>query len=197
MSPLAPSDPLAAIERGAAWRWADVPVAFAGVAGEPWLLALVALALYAWLEREVRDVLGAFFPLLVAVAASAALAVAVRSLGVEAESAGRAGRAAAPLLWALAGGQAAGVSVLAVYSVLAYGGRARAALLFALAFAVGRALSGPGWPLELGAGALFGGAVAVAVYGAAVKLFPAGRLSRARRARRSDLSGARAERRPA
>jgi hypothetical protein len=195
MPPLTPHDPLAAVVREAAWRWVDLPVAFAGVAGEPWVLALVALALYAWLEREVRDVLAAFFPLLVAVAASAALALAARQLGGGGPGpSGGVGPAAAPLLWALASGQAAGVSVLAVHSVLAYGRRARIALLFALAFAVARALSGPGWLLELGAGALAGAAVAAAVYGATVKLFPAGRLARERRARRSARSGALADR---
>jgi hypothetical protein len=45
-----------------------------------------------------------------------------------------------------------------------------------------------------GAGALAGAAVAAAVYGATVKLFPAGRLARERRARRSARSGALADR---
>lgn len=185
MPPLYPQDPLSAVQRGGAWRWLDVPVALADVASEVWVLALVALALYAWLEREVRDVVEVFLPLAVALAAAAGIAVLARLLGavprpVAADEAG----AAAGFLRAVGTGQAAGVAAFAVYSLLAYGRRARPALVFALVFAGARAVAGPHWVPDLAAGAVLGAALAGGVFMGALALSPRGRLARLRGERR-------------
>jgi hypothetical protein len=80
-------------------RWLDVLMTGLSVAFEPWILALIALALFSWLERDVPSVLRSFLPLL------AALAVAVAG-GVIA--------GAGPF-----GGQALATSVFASYGVAA------------------------------------------------------------------------------
>src|SRR5512144_940082 len=74
MPPLSAQDALSAVQRGAGWRWLDLPVALADVASEPWVVALLALALFAWLEYEVKDVVKAFLPLGAALLAAAAVA---------------------------------------------------------------------------------------------------------------------------
>jgi hypothetical protein len=185
MPPLHPQDPLSALQGGDAWRWVDVPIALADVAGQGWLLALVALALYAWLEREVSDVVEVFLPLAVGLATAAGVALAARTLGAVPRpvDAGEA-RAGAALLRTLASGQAASVAVFAAYSLLAYGRKARPALLFALLFAVARAVAGPHWAAELAAGAALGAALAGAAFLGGILLFPRGRLARLRAERR-------------
>lgn len=185
MPPLYPQDPLSAVQHGGAWRWLDVPIALADVASEVWVLALVALALYAWLEREVRDVVEVFVPLAAALAAAAGLALLARALGaVPRPVAGDEPRAAGLLLRAVASGQVAGVAVFAGYSLLAYGRRARPALLFALVFAAARAVAGPHWAPNLAAGGALGAALAGAAWVGGTLLFPRGRLARLRAARR-------------
>lgn len=185
MPPLYPQDPLSAVQRGDTWRWVEVPIALADVASEVWVLALVALALYAWLEREVRDVVEVFVPLAAALAAAAGIAVLARVIGavprlVAADEAG----AAAGLLRVLGGGQAAGVAVFAAYSLLAYGRRARPALIFALVFAAARAVAGPHWALDLVAGTALGAVLAGAAFAGGLALSPRGRLARLRGQRR-------------
>jgi hypothetical protein len=191
MPPLYAQDPLSAVQRGGAWRWIDVPIALADVASEVWVLALVALALYAWLEREVRDVVEVFLPLAAALAAAAGLALLARAFGaVPRPVAGEEARAAGRLMRAVASGQAAGVAVFAAYSLLAYGRRARAALLFALVFVVGRAVAGPHGGFDLAAGAVLGAVLAGAACAGGTLLFPRGRLARLRAARRPQPSEA-------
>jgi hypothetical protein len=191
MPPLYAQDPLSVVERGGAWRWIDVPVALADVASEVWVLALVALALYAWLEREVRDVVEVFLPLAAALAAAAGLALLAGVLGaVPRPVAEDEARAAGPLLRAIASGQAAGVAAFAAYSILAYGRRARSALLFGLAFAAARAVAGPHWAADLAAGGVLGAALAGAAFAGGTALFPRGRLARLRATRRPRRAGA-------
>ncbi|MFL5373855.1 MAG: hypothetical protein ACJ78T_07690, partial [Myxococcales bacterium] len=139
MPPVYSHDPLSAVERGLAWRWIDLPVALADAASEAWVVALIALALFAWLEHEVRDVLKAFLPLGAALLTAGAIAVAARSLGAVPRPVGGAGHAVAPLLSrAFPTGQVGAVAAFATYALLAYGRRARAALLLALAVATAR-----------------------------------------------------------
>jgi membrane-associated phospholipid phosphatase len=185
MPPLYPQDPLSALQRGDAWRWVDVPVALADVASQGWVLALVALALYAWLEREVNDVVEVFVPLAAGLATAAGLALLARLVGAVPRPVGAdEARAGAALLRALASGQAAAVAVFATYSLLAYGRRARPALLFALLFAAARVVAGPHWAADLAAGAAVGAGVAGAVFLGGILLFPRGRLARLRSERR-------------
>ncbi len=187
MPPLYAQDPLSAVPRGLGWRWVDLPLAVVQVAGEGWALALIALALYSFFEHEVKDVLKAFLPLAVALAAAGALVLVARALGAVPRPVGGAADGVAPLLrHAFPSGQAAAAAVFATYSLLAYGRRARPALLLALAVAIARAVSGAHWALDLAGGGLAGIAVGTLVYRAAVRLFPRGHLARLRSTRRAE-----------
>jgi membrane-associated phospholipid phosphatase len=183
MPPLYAQDPLSAV-RGA-WRWVDLPIALADVASEAWVLALVALALYAWLEREVRDVVEVFVPLAAALIAAAGLAVLARALGAVPRPADGEGHLAAALLRAVAGGRAAGVAAFAAYSLLAYGRRARPALFFAAVFAAARVVAGPHWAPDLAVGGVLGTGLAAGAWAGAARLLPRGRLARLRATRRA------------
>lgn len=181
MPPLYP-DSLAAAPRE--WRWLDVARALLDVSCEAWALALVALALYSFLDREVRGVVKAFLPLSIALAAAAALAWAARSAGgVPRPLDGD--RAIAPLLArAFRGGHAAAVAVFVTYGALAYGRRAAPVLAGVALAGVARALAGPHWAAELAMGGVAGGPLGAGAYLAAVRLFPGGHLARLRDARR-------------
>lgn len=193
MPPLYAQDPLSAVERGIAWRWIDLPIVLVDVASEVWVVALIALALFAWLEREVKDVLRVFLPLAVALAAAGGVAVLARSLGAVPRPVGEVGRGVAPLLsHAFPSGQVGAVAVFATYALLAYGKRARAALLLALAVAAARVVSGAHWAADLAGGGVAGVALGTLAYAAALRLSPHGHLSRLRAERRS-VMGAVAE----
>lgn len=188
MPPLYPQDPLAAVQRGLEWRWTDVPVALAQVASEGWALALIALALYAWLEREVKDVLKVFLPLAVALAASGLLALLARGIGAIPRPVS--GQGIAPILrQALPTGEAAAAAAFAAYSLLAYGRRARAALLIALLCAVGRVVAGAHWVFDLLGGGLVGAILGALAHAGTIRLFPRGHLARLRARRRAGAEG--------
>jgi membrane-associated phospholipid phosphatase len=195
MPPIYAQDPLSALQRGEAWRFVDVAAAVAGAGSQPWVLALVALALYAWLELEVKDVARAFLPLAIGLCVAAALATLGRALGAVPRPAG-AGQGAAGLLRALfPAGHEAAVATFAVYSLLAYGRRARAALLLGLALAAARAVSGAHWAADLAGGVLAGAALGALAYLAVLRLFPEGHLARLRQ-RRNGRGAARLASRP-
>jgi membrane-associated phospholipid phosphatase len=186
MPPLSAQDALFAVQRGAAWRWLDLPVALADVASEPWVVALIALALFAWLEHEVKDVVKAFLPLGIALLAAGGVAIAARSLGAMPRPVGEGGPGAASLLlWqAFPTPKVGAVAAFAVYALLAYGRRARVALLLAAAVAVARALSGAHWLADLVGGAAAGAVLGGLAYGVVLRVWPRGHLARLRAARR-------------
>lgn len=184
MPPLYAQDPLSAVQRGA-WRWVDLAAALADVGGQGWVLALVALALYAWLETEVKDVVRAFLPLAVALAAAAALCTLGRVLGAMPRPAGAGHGLASVLRVAFPPGHAASMAVLAAYSLLAYGRRARPALLLAVALAAARAVAGGHWAADLAGGLAAGATLGAIAYLAALRLFPSGHLARLRTGRRA------------
>ena len=72
-------DPLSAVP--GAWRWVDLARALVEVSTEAWALAVLALAIYSFLEVEVRGVLKVFLPLALALSAAALAALTVRVLG--------------------------------------------------------------------------------------------------------------------
>jgi membrane-associated phospholipid phosphatase len=185
MPPLYSQDPLSAVERGLAWRWVDLPVALLDAASEVWVVAFLGLALFAWLEQEVRDVLKAFLPLGVALAAAGGLALLARALGAVPRPVGGTARVLAPLLSrAFPTGQVGAVAAFATYALLAYGRRARAALVLAIAVSTARVVGGAHWAAELGGGGIAGTALGALAYGIALRLFPSGHLSRLREGRR-------------
>lgn len=185
MPPLYSQDPLSAVERGFAWRWVDLPVALLDAASEVWVVAFLALALFAWLEREVRDVLKAFLPLAVALAAAGGLAILARALGAVPRPVGGTARVLAPLLGrAFPTGQMGAVAAFATYALLAYGRRARAALVLAIAVATARVVGGAHWGADLAGGGIAGSALGALAYGIALRLSPGGHLSQLREVRR-------------
>lgn len=193
MPPLYAQDPLSAVQRDPSWRWVDLAAALADVASEAWVLGLVALALYAFFEREVKDVVKVVLPLAVALAAAAGLAALARALGAVPRPAGAGQGAAGLLRLAFPGGNAAAVAAFATYSLLAYGRRARAAVLVAVAIVVARAASGAHWAGELAGGTVAGASLAAGAYAAALRLSPRGHLARLRAARRAGEHGALAD----
>jgi membrane-associated phospholipid phosphatase len=174
-------DPLSAVP--GAWSLADVFRALVEVACQAWAVALIAVAVYSFLERDVKGVLKAILPLAVALAAAGALSLAARALGGLPRPLAAAGQVAPLLRRAFPSEQAAAVAVFATYTALVYGRRALPVALAAVAVGLARALGGPHWALELGAGAIAGVAIAAAAYGAALRLHPRGHLATLRAAR--------------
>lgn len=191
MPPLYAQDPLAAVQRGLDWRWLDVPYAIAGGATEPWVVALLALALYAWLEHEVRHVLAAFLPLVLAMAVAGGLALAARALGAAPRPVGGAAAEAGTILRSsLSGANVAVAATFAAYSLLAYGRRAWVSLVVALVAAASRAAGGAGG-VDLAGGGVMGLVAGASSYAAAIRLLPGGHLARLRARRGGQRVGAR------
>ncbi len=184
MPPLLAQDPLDALQRSGQLGWLDVAALVVAVACEPWALAAVALALYSWLEREVPSVLKAVVPLVLALVAGEALAVAGRGAWSAPRLAGS-GQGAGPLLRLLLGGHAVALGTFVCYSLLAYGRRALAVLGLAVLGGAARAFAGPHWLADLAGGGLAGAALGAVAYFATVRLFPEGHLAMVRGERRS------------
>lgn len=183
--PVFSHDPLSAVERGMSWRLADLPFALVDAASDGWVVALIALALFAWLEREVRDVLEVFLPLAIALVAAGGVALLARSVGAVPRPVGGSAPALAPFLSrAFSTGQVSAVAAFATYALLAYGKRARAALLLAAAVAMARVATGGHWVAGLAAGGVVGLALGFAAYRGALRIVPRGHLHRLRESRR-------------
>ncbi len=82
MPPLFAHDPLDAVQRVGHPGWWLAPATALSVACEHWVLALLALATYAWLERDVASVLKAFLPLAVALGLGIAIVAGCGRVGV-------------------------------------------------------------------------------------------------------------------
>jgi membrane-associated phospholipid phosphatase len=192
MPPLLAQDPLDALQRSGQLGWLDVAALGVAVACEPWALAIIALALYSWLEREVPSVLKAVVPLVLALVAGEALAAAGRGAWTAPRLAG-AGQGAAPLLRLLLGGHAVALGTFVSYSLLAYGRRAATVLGLAALGVAARIWAGPHWLGDLAGGGLAGAALGAAAYLATLRIFPAGHLAVVRGARRARDRGAAAQ----
>lgn len=176
-------DPLSAVP-GAEWRWLDVARALVEVSCEAWALALVALAVYSFLERDVKGVLKAFLPLALALAAAGGLALVARAIGGVPRPLEGAGHAVGPLLRrAFPSSQAAAVTVFATYTALAYRRRALSVVVVAATVALARALGRPHWAADLAGGGVAGVLLAAAAYAATLRLLPGGHLARLREGR--------------
>jgi membrane-associated phospholipid phosphatase len=171
-------DPLSAVA-GAQWTWVDVARALVDVSCEAWAIALIALAVYSFLERDVKSVLETVAPLALALTAAAALAAAARALGGVPRPVAGAGHALGPLLHrAFPSAQTAAVAAFAAYTALAYGRRALAAVLVVAAVGIARALGGPHWAAELAASGVAGAALGAIAHAVTVRLAPGGHLAR-------------------
>jgi hypothetical protein len=175
-------DPLSAVP--GAWRWIDLARALVEVACEPWAVALVALAVFSYLEAEVKGVLKVFLPLALALLAAGVLALAARAVGGMPRPVEGAGHAVAAMLRrAFPTGQAAAVAAFATYTALVYGRRAVLAVVPAGLVGLAHALAGPHWVADLAGGGTLGVAAGAVAYVAAVRISPGGHLAR-RRGRR-------------
>lgn len=175
-------DPLSAVP--GAWRWVDLLRALVEVSCEPWALALIALAVYSFLETEVKGVLKVFFPLAVALLAAAAVALAARALGGLPRPAEAAGHSLAPLLRrAFPTAQSAAVVVFAAYSALVYGRRGLVVAVPGAVLGAAHALAGPHPVAELTGGALAGLVLGSAAYGFTLRLSPGGHVAHRRERR--------------
>jgi membrane-associated phospholipid phosphatase len=176
-------DPLSAVP--GAWRWIDLARALVEVSSEPWALALVALAVYSFLESDVKGVLKVFLPLALALLAATGVALAARAVGGVARPLDGAGHAVVPLLRrAFPSSQAAAVAAFATYTALVYRRRAVLVVVPSALVGVAHAFLGPHWGAELAGGGLAGVALGAAAYALALRLSRDGDLER-RRAGRS------------
>lgn len=172
-------DPLSAVP--GAWRWFDLLRALVEVSSEPWAVALIALAVYSFLETEVKGVLKVVLPLLLALLAAIAVALLARALGALPRPAEAAGHSLAPLLRrAFPTAQSAAVVLFATYTALVYGRRALLVVVSAGVLAVAHALAGPHPVAELAGGALAGLLLGAAAYGAVLRVSPGGHVARRR-----------------
>jgi len=184
--PLIAHDPLGAAAVAGQPHWAVLLVATLHVAGEPWALALLALAAYSWLEREVRGVVEVVVPLALALALGGAGVEVARIAAAAPRPAGAAGLA--PLVRHLfPGPHVLALAAFAGYSLLVYRRRAVAPLVLAALAALGAAGRYGGGALV--AGITAGLALASLAYALAVRLARRGVLAARFRGRGSADAG--------
>lgn len=163
MPPLFAHDPLDAVQGAGRQGWLLGPATALSVACEPWVIALVALALYAWLERDVPSALEAFLPFAAALLAGVALEVLSR----------RAGALAGVGLRAVPSGHALWGATFAAYTARLYGARwGLAAAALALGGGIARIHLGSNGLPSVGAGWLLGALLGLAAFAAAARLAP-------------------------
>lgn len=180
-------DPLSAVP--GAWRWIDLLRALVEVSCEGWALALLALAVYSFLEAEVKGVLKAFLPLGLALLAAGAVAVLARAVGGLPRPVGGAGHAMATLLrYAFPSAQASAVAVFATYTTLVYGRRALPVAAVAAALGVAHSLAGAHPAADLAGGWIVGAALGVAAYLLTLRVSPGGHVARCRAHRQRSAS---------
>ncbi len=172
-------DPLSAVP--GAWRWIDLLRALVEVSCEGWAVALLALAVFSFLESEVKGVLKVFLPLAFALLAAGAIALLARALGGLPRPVGAAHALAPMLRRAFPSAQAAAVAVFATYSALVYGRRAALVVPAAVAVALAHSLAGAHWPADLAGGGTVGVLLGAAAYALTLRLAPGGHVARLRR----------------
>lgn len=168
MPPLLAHDPLDAVQRASRPGWWLAPATALSVACEHWVLALLALALYAWLEGDVPAVLRSFLPL------AAALAVGVGLVAGCARVAGLAG-------WvrAVPSGHALWAATFAAYTLRLYGPRwGAAAGALALSGGLSRIYLGSNGIPSVAAGWVLGVAIGLAAAEVAARWVPGSRAAR-------------------
>lgn len=176
MPPLLAHDPLDAVQRAARPGWWLAPATALSVACEHWTLALLALALYAWLEGDVPAVLKAFAPF--------ALALAV-GVGVVA-ACSRAGNLAGWGVRGVPSSHALWSATFAAYTLRVYGRRwGLGAVALSLAGGLSRIYLGSNGITSVAAGWFVGGVLGLAAFEAAARIAP-GSPAGIRRARRLD-----------
>jgi hypothetical protein len=163
MPPVLPQGLFEAVHRAVQSRWLDLPMAVLAALVDLWVLALVALAFHAWLERDVPSALRAFLPLAIALAAEALALFLLRGLWSAprvVEPGGASGALGPILRHGFPAGTVLFAATFAAYAVRRYGRRGLIVVPVALAAVASRIHAGPGWAPEvllgLPAGATFG-----------------------------------------
>jgi len=176
MPPLFAHDPLDAVQRAAHPGWWLAPATALSVACEHWVVALVALAAYAWLERDIPSALKAFLPILLALGVGVAI-VAV---------CGRAGSWAGWGVRIIPSGHALWGATFAAYTLRVYGRRwGLLASALPLAGGVARIHLGSNGIPSVAAGWIVGALVGAATFELAARFAP-GSPAGLRRARHLD-----------
>ena len=174
MPPVLPQDLFEAVHRSVQARWLDVPMAVLAALVDLWVLALVALAVHAWLERDVPGALRAFLPLAFVLAAEALALFLLRGLWAAPRVLGEPGGvpgALAPLLrHGFPVGTVLFAATFAAYAVRRNGRRGLLAVPVALAAVASRIHAGPGWAPEVLIGLPAGAALGVAACVGAARL---------------------------
>ncbi len=191
MPPIYAHDPFLAVHRALQAGWLDLPMAALSVACEGWMLGLIALAWFSWLERTVRGVLLAWWPALVALSLEGLLVVVMkealgtpRPLGVY--GSGPVHVLLEPLHQSgFPSGHAAAAAALATYATLSYGRRGAPLYVLALLGGVSRVYVGAHWVLDVLAGWAFGALLGAVVYAGALRLPGGWHLEELRAERRS------------
>jgi len=172
-------DPLSAVP--GAWRWLDLVRALVEVSCEGWALALVALAVYSFLEAEVKGVLKSFLPLGLALLAAGGVALLARTLGGMPRPVDASGHAVAALLRrSFPSAQVSAVAVFVTYTTLVYGRRALPVTAVATALGVAHALAGAHWAADLAGGGIVGLALGITAYALTLRASPDGHVARCR-----------------
>jgi hypothetical protein len=152
MPPLYAHDPLDALQRATPPVWLLAPATALSVACEFWALSLVALAVYAWMERDVPAVLRVFLPL----ALSLAVGIGVVALG------SRLGGLAGWGVRAIPSGHALWGATFAAYTFRVYGTRVGVvAALLPLAGGLSRIYLGSNGVPSVSAGWIIGGLLGI------------------------------------
>jgi membrane-associated phospholipid phosphatase len=171
MPPLFAHDPLDAVQRAAHPGWWLAPATALSVACEHWVLALLALATYAWLERDVASVLKTFLPLVVALGVGIGVVAACGGVGALAG-------------WGVRGvpsGHALWGATFAVYTVRVYRSRwAYLAIALPLAGGLGRIYLGSNGIPSVAAGWGVGALLGVVAFEAAARFIPGSRAGQQR-----------------
>lgn len=163
MPPLFAHDPLDAVQGAGRQGWLLAPATALSVACDHWVLALLALALCAWLERDVPSALKAYLPFAVALLAGVALEAATR----------RAGAMAGVGVRAVPSGHALWAATFAAYAARLYGARwGLPAAALALAGGIARIYLGSNGLPSVAAGWLIGGLLGVATFEVAARWAP-------------------------
>ncbi len=194
MPPLYAHDPFVAVQRVLAARWLDLPMAVLSVACEAWIVALIALAAYAWLEKDIPSVWKAWLPLVLALVVGGLLTYVLKDLWGTPRPLAVYGDTKVHVLLAplrkhgFPSGHSVVSAAFGAFTVAVYGRRGMAALLLPVLGGISRVYVGAHWVIDVLGGWTLGTVVALATYFLVLRVRPRGHIAALRAARRLDMS---------
>jgi len=162
-------DPFLAVHAALQQPWLDVPAAVLSTVCEGWALALLGLAVFAWLERDGRRLAVMYLPLTVALVASGAAAQQLKDLFATPRPLAVYGPdqirvALEPLYqFGFPSGHSSAVAAFGTYALLAYGRRLRWVLALVFLGGLSRVYVGAHWVTDVVGGWALGGSIGWAV----------------------------------